>query len=133
MGVTLAPGEFLFLNNLSPNNFSIHQWFLPELVFTLGLQNGDFLIESFLLHLLLAFFCKEDISFLYPSPPPFPHLFSSPTCHSVFANFYLSSRLSSSRLLSFFFLSAQIVPHVASESPFNLILCPFLQILLRNF
>ena len=44
----------LVTNSHSPNSFSIHQWSLPEAVI-----NEGFLIESFLLHLLIDVFCSE--------------------------------------------------------------------------
>ena len=62
----------LVTNSHSPNSFSIHQWSLPEAVI-----NEGFLIESFLLHLLIDVFCSErtypvsSLSSFLSSPPPF--------------------------------------------------------------
>lgn len=63
----------LVTNSHSPNTFSIHWWSFPEAVI-----NEAFLVESFLLHLLMSFVKKEPILFSSLSFLFSPLLSSSP-------------------------------------------------------
>lgn len=100
--------NILLPDNISSNGFSIDYslmltW-ISESFISLGIENGDFLILSFFLHLLT--------SIPYSSSLPTPHI-----QHDELKTFCLFNEL---LLVIVIIFEVQIVPNLPSESPFKL-------------